>query len=66
MPFGEAALRRKGDDVTVLTIGPSLYPAMDAAAELAGHGIEAEVIDARTSCRSITILFWHRCAAPAG
>ena len=48
MPFGEAALRRKGDDVTVLTIGPSLYPAMDAAAELAGQGIEAEVIDART------------------
>ena len=48
LPFGEAAVRRQGGDVTVLTIGPSLYPAMDAAAELAGHGIEAEIIDART------------------
>ena len=48
LPFGEAAVRRAGGDVTVLTIGPSLYPAMDAAAELAGHGIEAEIIDART------------------
>ena len=48
LPFGEAAVRRAGGDVTVLTIGPSLYPAMDAAAELAGHGIEVEIIDART------------------
>ena len=48
LPFGEAAVRCAGGDVTVLTIGPSLYPAMDAAAELAGHGIEVEIIDART------------------
>jgi 2-oxoisovalerate dehydrogenase E1 component len=33
--------------VTVLTIGPSLYPALRAADELAGMGLEAEVIDAR-------------------
>lgn len=48
IPFGKAAVRRAGDDVTVLTIGPSLYPALDAASEMAGHGIEAEIIDART------------------
>ena len=48
MPFGQAVVRRDGSDVTMLTIGPSLYPAIDAAAELAGHGIEAEIIDART------------------
>ena len=48
MPFGVAAVRRDGDDVTVLTIGPSLYPALDAATELARHGIEADIIDART------------------
>ena len=48
IPFGEAVVRRAGDDVTVLTIGPSLYPALDAATELAAHGIEAEIIDART------------------
>ncbi|MEC7440869.1 MAG: thiamine pyrophosphate-dependent enzyme, partial [Pseudomonadota bacterium] len=34
IPFGEAAVRRTGDDVTILTIGPSLYPALDAAAAL--------------------------------
>ena len=48
IPFGEAAVRRTGDDVTILTIGPSLYPALDAAAALAGHDVEADVIDART------------------
>ena len=48
LPFGEAAVRRPGEDVTVLTIGPSLYPALDAAATLAEHGIESEIIDART------------------
>ena len=48
IPFGKAAMRREGGDVTMLTIGPSLYPALDAGTELAGHGIEAEIIDART------------------
>ena len=48
MPFGKAAIRREGGDVTMLTIGPSLYPALDAGTELAGQGIEAEIIDART------------------
>merc|ERR1711995_95894 len=48
IPFGEAVVRRTGDDVTMLTIGPSLYPALDAASELSAHGIEAEIIDART------------------
>lgn len=33
--------------MTVLTIGPSLYPAMQAAEAMAAMGIEAEVIDAR-------------------
>lgn len=48
LEFGTAALRRAGDDVTILTIGPSLYPALDAADELSSHGLEAEIIDART------------------
>jgi 2-oxoisovalerate dehydrogenase E1 component len=48
LEFGAAALRRPGDDVTILTIGPSLYPALDAADELSSHGLEAEIIDART------------------
>ena len=48
LEFGQAMVRRAGDDVTILTIGPSLYPALTAADELSSHGIEAEIIDART------------------
>ena len=47
--IGEPHVVRSGADVTLLTIGPTLYRALDAATELADrHGIEAEVIDARS------------------
>jgi pyruvate dehydrogenase E1 component beta subunit len=39
---------RAGRDVTIITYGASLFKALDAAATLAGEGIEAEVIDLRT------------------
>lgn len=49
LPIGTPAIKREGGHVTILTIGPSLYKAMDAAAVLANaHGIEAEIIDARS------------------
>lgn len=48
IPLGEPDIKRQGSDVTVLTIGPSLYPALAAADELADLGIEAEIIDARS------------------
>ncbi|MFZ8942434.1 MAG: alpha-ketoacid dehydrogenase subunit beta, partial [Gemmobacter sp.] len=48
LPLGVPEVRRAGRDLTILTIGPSLYPALAAAAELAAAGIEAEVIDARS------------------
>ena len=48
IPEGEPALRRTGRDLTILTIGATLYRAMEAAGELSSrHGVEAEVIDAR-------------------
>lgn len=48
LPFGAPEVKRPGRDLTILTIGPALYPALEAAGDLAAAGIEAEVIDART------------------
>jgi pyruvate dehydrogenase E1 component beta subunit len=43
-----AAIRRPGHDITVVTYGGSLHKALDAAEELAHHGIDAEVVDLRS------------------
>jgi len=43
-----ASVRRDGRDVSLITYGASLYKCLRAADELAGKGIEAEVIDLRT------------------
>jgi pyruvate dehydrogenase E1 component beta subunit len=48
VPFGQAAVRRPGADVTVVAIGGMLPKALEAAQLLAAEGIEAEVIDPRT------------------
>ena len=49
IPFGEANLVREGGDVTIVAIGRMVSVAMEAARELAGSGVEAEVIDPRTT-----------------
>jgi pyruvate dehydrogenase E1 component beta subunit len=43
-----AAIRRPGQDLTLITYGGTLAKALDAATELADGGVEAEVIDLRT------------------
>jgi pyruvate/2-oxoglutarate/acetoin dehydrogenase E1 component len=48
VPFGEAAVRREGDDVTIVATGWTLGMALAAAERLAGEGVSAEVIDPRT------------------
>ncbi len=48
LPIGVPDIKRAGEDVTVLTIGPSLYPALDAAETLSQQGISIEIIDARS------------------
>jgi 2-oxoisovalerate dehydrogenase E1 component len=49
IPFGEPDVKREGKDVTILTIGATLYRALDAAKILEEkYGISAEVIDARS------------------
>ncbi|MCB0246683.1 MAG: dehydrogenase [Anaerolineae bacterium] len=48
VPMGEPALRRSGRDLTILTVGATLYRALEAAEILQEkHGLSAEVIDAR-------------------
>src|SRR5512132_465010 len=49
IPFGEANVAREGGDVTIVAIGRMVSVALEAADELAGSGIEAEVIDPRTT-----------------
>ena len=49
IPLGEPDVKRSGSDVTFLTIGATLYRALEAADMLKErYGLEAEVIDART------------------
>jgi pyruvate/2-oxoglutarate/acetoin dehydrogenase E1 component len=47
-PIGVADVKRAGDDVTIVATSRMVLFAMNAAQELAQHGIEAEVIDPRT------------------
>jgi pyruvate dehydrogenase E1 component beta subunit len=49
LPFGKAAIRREGSDVTIVGVLKMAHEAERAATELANeHGIDAEVIDPRT------------------
>jgi transketolase len=46
--FGEAAVLREGDDLTIVANGVTVSGALEAAAALAADGVEATVIDAHT------------------
>ena len=47
--IGEPDIKKEGKDITILTIGATLYRALDAARILEEkHGISAEIIDARS------------------
>lgn len=49
IPIGEPDVKKEGSDITFLTIGHTLYPALKAAKELEEkYGMSAEVIDARS------------------
>ncbi len=47
-PWGEAVIRRRGEDVTLITYSRMLHVVQEAARELAATGIDAEIIDLRT------------------
>ncbi len=49
IPFGESDIKKEGKDITILTIGATLYRALDAAKILEEkYNMSAEVIDARS------------------
>ena len=48
VPIGKARVRRVGSDVTITAHSRMVGHALKAAEELAGQGIEAEVVDLRT------------------
>jgi pyruvate dehydrogenase E1 component beta subunit len=48
LPIGKAKIERAGTDVTIVAFSIAVGTALDAAAELARQGIEAEVINLRS------------------
>ena len=47
IPLGKADVKRAGKDLTIISYGRMVERCLDAAAELDGQGIDAEVIDLR-------------------
>lgn len=48
IPFGQAEIKRHGDDCTTVALGRALHFALEAAVQLAADGIYCEVIKPRT------------------
>lgn len=49
VPIGVPEIKRVGKDLTIASIGPALYPALEACERLAiERGLEAELIDVRS------------------
>src|SRR5512141_2673829 len=48
VPIGKSEIKRAGKDATIVTYCKGLELSMKAAEELAGQGIEAEIVDLRT------------------
>lgn len=48
IPIGEPDVKREGKDLTIITFGPTLYKALDAAEELKKYDVDTEIIDLRS------------------
>ena len=48
IPFGEAVIRRHGEDLTVVALTTLVQRSLDVATELEAEGVSVEVIDPRT------------------
>ncbi len=60
--LGKAAVRRPGDDVTVVSWGPTVKRSLEAGQMLEADGVSAEVIDLRT----LSPLDWETVLSSAG
>jgi pyruvate dehydrogenase E1 component beta subunit len=49
LPFGEADVKRAGEDITIVATSSMVLVALEAADMLAADGISAEVVDPRTT-----------------
>lgn len=47
LSIGQGERLVEGDDVAIIAVGSSVYPALEAAAQLRGKGLSAEVLNAR-------------------
>ncbi|HXG59721.1 MAG TPA: alpha-ketoacid dehydrogenase subunit beta [Thermoanaerobaculia bacterium] len=48
VPIGQAAVRRRGTDLTIVTWGAMVYVAEEAADELKNDGVSVEIVDLRS------------------
>lgn len=60
--LGKAAVRRPGDDVTIVSWGPTVKRSLEAGQMLEADGVSAEVIDLRT----LSPLDWETVLSSAG
>ncbi len=48
IPFGKAAIRKEGNDLTLFSVGVGVHQSMEAAAVLEKHDVSAGVVDLRS------------------
>jgi 2-oxoisovalerate dehydrogenase E1 component beta subunit len=48
VPLGRAIVRRPGSDLTIVAYAAMVHAALEAAEQLSGEGLDAEVVDLRT------------------
>ena len=48
LPFGQARVARAGSDLTIVSVMKGVHDSLAAAGQLAGEGVDCEVIDLRT------------------
>lgn len=50
LPFGKAAMRREGRDITIISVGVGVHRSLHAADMLSQKGVSAAVMDLRSVC----------------